>query len=174
MKKRLSFLSSIVALTVIVSGCGSENGAASSKKQDDKKTEAPVELTVAFPVKGAIPKDMQLVNDEINKITKEKINATVKLLPISYSAWVNQVNLMTTSGEKLDLMVEWGAFYSSYIAKGQVLALDDLLTKYGKDVSESLGPVFLNAPKVKGKIYGVPTIRDLAQDSSTRHVWQYC
>ncbi|MBP1963036.1 ABC transporter substrate-binding protein [Paenibacillus aceris] len=164
MKKRLGFLSSIVALTVMVSACGSENGAESSKKQDEKKTEAPVELTVAFPVKGAIPKDMQLVNDEINRISKEKINATVKFLPISYSAYVNQVNLMMTSAEKLDLMVEWGPYYSSYVAKGQMLALDDLLSKYGKDVSQSLGPVFLNAPKVKGKLYGVPTIRDLAMD----------
>lgn len=164
MKKRMSFLSSVIALTVVISGCSSDNDASSSKKQDEKKAEAPVELTVAIPVKGAIPKDMQLVNDEINKIAKEKINTTVKLLPISYSAYVNQMNLMMTGGEKLDLMVVWGAFYSNYVAKGQVLALDDLLTKYGKNVSESLGPVFLNAPKVKGKIYGVPSIRDLAQD----------
>jgi putative aldouronate transport system substrate-binding protein len=44
---------------------------------------------------------MSLVQEALNKITQEKINATVKLVPIGFTDWKQQINLMFSSSEKL-------------------------------------------------------------------------
>jgi putative aldouronate transport system substrate-binding protein len=123
-------------------------------------TQDPFEIAMAMPVFGAIPKDMQAVQDEISKITKAKINATVKILPISIGAWAQQVNLMTSSGEKLDLFFEFGQGYGADVAAGKVIALDSVLDKYGQDIKKQFEPEYLNSTKVSGKIYGIPNLKD--------------
>jgi ABC-type sugar transport system, periplasmic component len=121
----------------------------------------PYEITVAFP--GVEQKDIQLVTEKINAITKAKINATVKIVTISFASWVQQMNLMMASGEKLDMA--WTANfmnYNSMVAKGQLMPLDALVSKYGSNVSKVLGPTVLNGAKVDGQLYGIPSVRDFA------------
>lgn len=121
----------------------------------------PYEIVIVFP--GVEQKDILLVTEKINKITKEKINATVKFVTIGFASWVQQTNLMLASGEKADLMWTSSFFnYNSYVAKGQLLALDKLVDKFGKDIKSALDPAILNAAKVDGELFGVPSIRDFA------------
>jgi len=123
----------------------------------------PYEIVIAFP--GVEQKDIQRVQDQINKLTKEKINATVKIITISFASWVQQTNLMLASGEKLDMMWTSSFFnYNSYVARGQLKPLDALVEKYGSNVKASLEPSVLNAAKVEGELYGIPSIRDFAAD----------
>ncbi|MGO4546246.1 extracellular solute-binding protein [Paenibacillus sp. 2TAB23] len=169
MKRKLSLISALIVITLLLAACSSNedsnktasqtsNGSAASEEAED-----PYEMTVAYFEFGSVPKDQLLVEEEINKITKAKMNTTVKLLPISISTWQNQVNLMLTSNEKLDLMPLFGTTYANQVAKGQLVELDDLLAKQGTGIIEALGPDYANAAKVSGKTYAVPTIRDLAQ-----------
>lgn len=116
----------------------------------------PYDLTLALPIFGAIPRDMKEVQDEINKITQAEINTTVTILPISIGAWGQQLNLMTTGGEKLDLYFIFGQAYSQTASNGSVKELDELLEKYGQGIIEELGAVSIQAASVKGKTYGVP------------------
>jgi putative aldouronate transport system substrate-binding protein len=166
MKRKLGWVYSLLAIVVLLAACGSNNGsnvASESSTNNASDSDEHYELTLAFFTFGSVPKDILLVQDEINKIAKAKINASVKLLPISLSTWQNQINLMLTSNEKLDLMVVQGSTYGNQVAKGQLLNLDELITKYGQGIAEALGPDYLTAPKINGKTYGVPSIRDLAQ-----------
>lgn len=168
MKRKFGWLSTILALMLLISACSSNSGSnnpaeeATNSNDSGKASEAPYELTFAFPIFGSVPKDIKLVQDEINKISKAKINATVKLLPISFSAWTNQINLMMTSGEKLDMMAFFD--YSTQVSKGRLQPLNDLLDKHGKGIMDALGPDYFNATKTKGESYGIPSIRDLAQN----------
>ncbi|MDQ8736496.1 ABC transporter substrate-binding protein [Paenibacillus sp. LHD-38] len=167
-------LSVMMATTLFLSACG---GGGNNIKPNAESTDTsspaaspgaesaslePEELTIAFPIFGAVPKDMNLIQDEVNKIAKAKINATVKLLPISFGNWNQQTNLMMTSNEKLDLMLILGT-YTSQVAKGQLLPLDDLLEKYGEGIKAAVEPEYLKTPQVEGKIYGVPTVREFAR-----------
>ncbi|MGO4376207.1 ABC transporter substrate-binding protein, partial [Paenibacillus sp. MCAF20] len=79
------------------SNTGQESGGSSNEAIKD-----PFEITLALPIIGATPADIGLVQEEMSKITKEKINATVKILPISIGTWTQQMTLMSSSGEKLD------------------------------------------------------------------------
>ncbi|MDQ0115165.1 ABC transporter substrate-binding protein [Paenibacillus harenae] len=168
MKRKLNWIGAILAMMLLLAACSSNNGMneaaspAGNGSNDSGEAEAPYELTVAYFTFGSVPQDQKLIEEELSKITKEKINATVKLLPISLSAWQNQVNLMLTSNEKLDLMVLMGNTYANQVAKGQLIALDELLAQSGTGILEALGPDYANATKINGQAYGVPTIRDLA------------
>ncbi|ULT58757.1 ABC transporter substrate-binding protein [Neobacillus drentensis] len=160
-KKALSFfLMLVMVVSVVLSGCSSKesSGAASGGDSKDK----PYEITMAYLYFTKID-DLPAVQAEINKITKKKINATVKLMPIEAAAWQQQSTLLLTGNEKVDLMLATGtAGYSLPATKGQFLPLDDLLKKYGKGIIDAVPKHVLEGAKVDGKIYGVPSIRDFA------------
>ncbi len=166
MNRKLTWIAAVLALMLIVTACSSGKNAQEGEgaaTSENKPGEKPYELTMAYFSFGSVPKDQSLIEQELNKITEAKINTKVKLLPISYSAWQNQINLMLTSNEKLDLMPILGNTYANQVAKGQLAELDGLLEKEGAAIVEALGPDYANASKINGKTYAVPTIRDLAQ-----------
>ncbi|MFC5703939.1 ABC transporter substrate-binding protein [Cohnella faecalis] len=140
------------------SAASSDNGAGGSGNGKE------IELKVAFLGLGNM-KDVAAVQEEVSKITKAKINATVKLMPIDIGAWVQQVNLMLAGNEPLDLLVTSSFFnFSSQVAKGQLLPLDDLVAKYAPTIKDTMEPAIFNATKIGGKSYGVPSVRDTAAD----------
>ena len=67
----------------------------------DGKTE---ELLMVWPGSNASPADMQAVEDAMNEIIGEKVDAKVKLQIIEWGAYNDQTNLMLSSGEKLDMV----------------------------------------------------------------------
>jgi putative aldouronate transport system substrate-binding protein len=156
MKKRTGRLILFLTMVALITGVTSYGVKAGSKGG-----EKPYELTVAFQTYGSTPSDMQLVENAINKIALKKINVKVKFVPISMGAWIQQMQLMLASNEKLDLTYVTQETMTSAISKQQLLPMDNLLHKYGKDIAKALGP-YLKACSIRGKIYMVTSIRDLA------------
>ncbi|MCH1624362.1 ABC transporter substrate-binding protein [Ferdinandcohnia quinoae] len=154
------FLMIVMSIMLVLAGCKSKESSNDGDKNDKSKEET-YELTMAFPAFTKID-DLPLVQDEINKITKEKINATVKLMPIGAAAWAQQSNLMLTGNEKLDLIVATAPLYQLQAAKGQLIPLDGLLKTHGKGITEAVPSNLLEGVKVGGEIYGIPSMRDIA------------
>lgn len=177
-KKKLVILPLVATLGVSsLTACSSNNNksnvatpAASetSIATPSNATKDPYEVTVAFPVFGTVPKDTELVQAEISKITQAKINATVKLMPISIGQWNQQMNLMVSSGEKLDLALTFGAdgSYAKQASADQYKPIDELLTKYGEGIKQATGEDFLKSAKFNGKLYGVPTLHGYGVSSA--------
>ncbi|PGY10680.1 ABC transporter substrate-binding protein [Bacillus sp. AFS031507] len=153
------FILIVMSAVLVLAGCSSKESSSSSK--DDTNTKGqPNELNMAYMNFTNI-EDLPLVQEEINKITKKKINATVKLVPINAANYQQQTNLMLTGNEKLDLVVSSAFFgYNTQATKGQLVALDDLLKSNGKGILEVVPKNLLEGNKVNGKIYGIPSIRD--------------
>jgi putative aldouronate transport system substrate-binding protein len=181
MRKRFKQLTLALAILLIftlsLSACGGGGGSGSEttqeegNKQDTGKSAGqeedatpelkPYEISLYYP--GSPQPDQQLVEAEMNKHLKEKINASIKLMPIDWGAWTDKINLMIASGEEADIIFTAGWFgYSTNVAKGAYLELNDLITEYGKDITANLDPAFLAGSKVNGKNYGVPTNKELA------------
>ncbi|AIQ31521.1 ABC transporter substrate-binding protein [Paenibacillus sp. FSL P4-0081] len=185
MRRKVKLASLLLAVFMLVSmlaACASNNkgegniapdssstsngeNAGQANEGGDDATKDPYEITLAMPIFGTVPKDMEAVQAEINKITQAKINATVKILPISIGAWQQQMNLMMSGGEKLDLAFTFGSGYPTQAANGQIIPMDDLLSKYGSGIVQAVGAEYLQSAEVDGKIYGVPTIHDYAGKS---------
>jgi putative aldouronate transport system substrate-binding protein len=172
MKKNYTLLSIVISIFILLAACSNTTTNSDEKKQSqtDNKDSKTVELTMAFLAFGPPPKDLELVQNEINKLTKEKINATVKLLPINASQYTQQTNLMLSSKEKLDLLITGNIpgflDYSGQSVRGQLYPLDELIEKHGEGISNALGSQFIGASKIDGKTYGISTVRDLAGDRS--------
>ncbi|WP_123041139.1 ABC transporter substrate-binding protein [Cohnella candidum] len=174
--KALLLLSVLLILSLMLSACGggskdsgsssepSSSGSPASSSSGSSSNGKEEELTLAFLGIGNM-KEAGLVQEEISKITKAKINATVKLMPIDPGAWTQQVNLLLAGNQPLDLLVTSSFFnYSSQVAKGQLLPLDELIAKYAPTIKDTMEPAIFNSTKIGGKMYGVPSVRDTAAD----------
>lgn len=148
-------------------GSGSQSGGSGSQNQNAgssaQKNEPAAKLSIAYYITGAHPTDLEEVQNEINNITREKINAEVTLVPIAGGDYPQKSNLMLVGNEKLDLLITGTRFdFATKAASGQLLPLDDLIEQYGSGIAEVLGPELLRAGSVGGQVYAIPTMRDMA------------
>lgn len=166
MKKRFALLALTLTTVMSFTGCGTKTNETAA---NSTKGEASTELKMAFVSFGPVPKDIDAVAAEINKITKAKINATVKIEPINVGAYSQQINLKLSSNEDLDMFITGnlpGLFdFSGQASKGQLYDLSELIKKNGQGIANALGTDFLNAGKVNGKLLGLPNAKDFAASS---------
>jgi putative aldouronate transport system substrate-binding protein len=137
---------------------GSKSEQASPPKASDLK---PYVVSLMYP--GTTQPDEALVEEAMNKILKEKINATIDLQAIDWGAWNDKMNLMFASGEKADLVftASWNGHVDN-VTKGAFVELDEMLEKYGQNILESENPALLQGARVKGKLYAIPTNKEIA------------
>ncbi|WP_339279369.1 ABC transporter substrate-binding protein [Paenibacillus sp. FSL W8-1187] len=131
---------------------------------------APYEVSIYMP--GSPQKDQAAVEERIKELLADKVpNTSVKLNYIDWGAYQQKTNLMLQTGEPADLVFapEWYQFFSN-TAKGAFLALNDdsspqgnLLEQYGQGIKSVIDPLYLEAPVVDGKLYAIPTNKEIAQ-----------
>ncbi|RUS43279.1 ABC transporter substrate-binding protein [Cohnella sp. AR92] len=128
----------------------------------------PYELKVLW--EGPAQKDFPAIEAEINKYLQPKINATVKLSTLDWGVYTDKMPLLIAGRTDMDVVftAQWNG-HANNVAKGGYLALNNpdlpvgnLLEKYGKDITASLDPTFLEGAKIKGFNYGIPTNKELA------------
>jgi putative aldouronate transport system substrate-binding protein len=107
---------------------------------------------------------MAQVTEELNKILREKAGVEITLLPIDWSAWDQQINLMISGNEKLDLLPVLGENYANTIGQGKLLPMDEYMNSAaGRALAAKIGDTYLTASKADGKLYGVPSLRDMVR-----------
>lgn len=176
MKRRKSVMLAPMALalglTAILPACSSNNtastaspavpAASASTAASPQAALQPYDVSIVYH--GKPQKDDALVQEKLNEYLKGKINTTVTLQPIAPSDYKKKTELMMNTGEKMDLVftASWLDF-SANVTKGAFLELDALLDKYAPDTKKALHPLYLEAPRYKGKLYAVPTNKEITQ-----------
>jgi putative aldouronate transport system substrate-binding protein len=130
-----------------------EEGAAVYNGQDVSE---PVELVMYYI--GDETEDQDLVLEEVNKILKEKINATLTLKNMSASDYSTKYALTIAGGEAIDLMYTstW-AYYQSEASKGAFAEVtDQVLNDYMPLHQEHQAEASWGQAKIGGKVYFVP------------------
>lgn len=171
-KKLLPLLMTLLAIMLALAACGGNQAAPeatpspSPTPANNAGGEAPaekpaeleqVELVWYYPQPSNQP-DLQKVQDALNKITLEKINAKVTLKPIDFGDYTQKMNTVVASGEKFDIAwtANWSFFYGPNVTKGAFVPLDELLDAQGKELKAEIPSFVWDATRVNGKIYGVP------------------
>ncbi len=180
MKQRKRGMHILIALGLMMalllqacSGNGGTKDPEPTKAAEESKapaaTDAPKEpelepYEVSITYHGKPERDVALVEEKLNEFFKEKINATVKLNPIVGAEYKQKTELMMNSGEKMDLVftASWLDFFSN-VTKGAFIELDELLEKHGAGITEQLNPMYLEAPRMNGKLYAIPTNKEITQ-----------
>lgn len=181
MKKKmiLATLCSVSLLAASLAGCGSTDSSSDSAASDTTaadSTAASTEsastsstdpddyptLLLAERISGTTPSDVDSVSEAISEITREKIGCNVELMIISSGSYVQQMTLMLSGDEKLDIMGANSSLYNQALASGALQPLDDLLAEYGSGITEALGDEWIQFGQVGGVQYSIPVICDSA------------
>ncbi|RKP53001.1 extracellular solute-binding protein [Cohnella endophytica] len=179
-KLSTAILASVMSISFMLSGCGNkDNNAGSTPAESSAPASSaaessapasesapaldPYEITWYLP-QSVFP-DAKLVQDEMSKITKEKINATLNIQLVDWGTYDQKMQAIAASGEKADLIFtsNWTNDYLQNVNKGAFLDITDLLPQYGPDILKQVPPSAWDAAKVKGKLYAIINTQVLAR-----------
>ena len=167
-KKILSMLLSMVLTVACFTGCGS-NPSSGGETGGAASTEIPKNpedmYTVTMAVIGNDQEDMDLVEAEMNKILAEKVGAQIDVITLGWGVYQQQLQLMLSGAEKLDLVPIMYNNVSTYVNSGQVLDMSDLIDQYGVNMKAALGEDILKIANMNGYVYGVPVEKEWYADS---------
>lgn len=159
MKKKVlcGFLAGVLALGLCA--CGSGGGSGSGGSSDGGYDQ----VTYAYATFNNIPaeEDLDDVEEAINEITREKINAEITLKPIAIADYSSSVSLSLQAGEKIDVFQSLGDF-NNCVSTDMALDLTDLMDSCAAETKELVGEEWLKACTYDGKIYGIPTYKPIA------------
>ena len=143
------------------SGSGSANAA--QKAIDDrianaKKNGKYQTVVMAFMNWAGSPKDIQKVSAAISQYTEKKLGLDVKLQILDAATYKQQMTLMLSSGEQVDLFNATMMGYTSCVSNGYTLDLekDKLISTYGPDIVNAVGKKYVDDCRVNGILYGLP------------------
>ncbi len=169
-KKVISCLLAVSMVAALLTGCagkkddtakGSDNSTAvtDTAKGDEKYPVIKIAYLYAFP-----PTDEQAIEEQLNKIAREKAHAEIDLVGIEFGNWSTQLNLILTGGgdNSVDLFNSfWYTPVTSLVANGQVMAMDDLIKKEGTGITSLFSGElkdYFECGQVNGKQYGIPSM----------------
>lgn len=145
--------------SALVTSC-SNNSKLPATQSSLKKVE------IEFYMLGDEPRDMPIIEEQINKLTTEDLNCNVNFNYTTWSDYMQRYNLLLSSGQPIDLIFtsEW-LNYKQYAQKGAFLELDNLLPLYAPKLFNFISKDYWDAVKINGHIYTIPsTWREYANE----------
>lgn len=173
MKKRvLSILLVCMLLSSLLSGCGGKKTDTTSNENGDSTTESstegsstpseePYHATLMYFVATDSP-DQSLVSDAVNKLAKEQLNMTVDLIPITLGTYMQQIQLMLSGGEPLDVFPIFAGNASTYVESQYVVDLAPMIEDKGKDILTAVGKDDVWCASVGDFLWGIPNMKERA------------
>jgi len=167
MKKRVlsTFLASVMALSLLAipfAGLTGPLPVSADELEDDLEEEEDLVVTLLT----FTPMSVEItdrVEERLNEITLEKINANVDFQWLDAGQYLTTVPMMLQANEQIDLMMFTpipAASYQSFMGQNQLMDITDILPEYAPDVCEIMGE-YLKATSKDGSIYGVGNLYSL-------------
>lgn len=153
----------IAALSVSVfTGCGKPGGngqtegnsreASGAKEAKDKQDG--IEKVVMYLPAAANVTDLDMVTEEINKISRDKINTEIAIKTYDFGQWFQQYSLFLSGTENVDILVNYGG-YANAVSQGAALDLSSLIQEYGQDILAVEGE-YIKSGQINGLQYAIP------------------
>lgn len=170
--KGLLLLVLVLMFSLVISACGGSNGnsrngseavQSTSSANDEKKAtgdnvNALDEVTLKMVLVGSKPADYDEVFAEVNKLLKEKINATIETEFLDWSDWSTRYPLKFAANDDFDLVftANW-AFYHNQASNGGFYEItEEQLQTFAPMTWKATPKVSWDQAKIKGKLYMVP------------------
>jgi putative aldouronate transport system substrate-binding protein len=114
-------------------------------------------VTLRWIYGGQPPEDLKLVQDALNVILKEKINAEIIMESTDWGAFNDKMALINAGGEVYDIAytASWINNYYNNVNNEYLAPLDDLLLEFAPGLWDSMPETTWNAARIRGSIYGV-------------------
>ena len=164
--------------TTADAGAGDAAGAADASAQvsdkaaqaiADRKAEAEKsgeyeKVIISFFDWTGRPAGLDRINEALSEHTRETLGLDVELQIIDSAAYGDDMKLMLSSGEQVDIFSTCILGYNPSINNGYVLDLeeDGMFDDYCNGIKEKVRADYLDACRVGGVLYGTPPIKDYA------------
>lgn len=154
----LALLSALVALTAFASCEKNKQAISAEKKISPGGIDISRKVEIVLFMLGDAPKDLPLIQAEINKLALEDLNCTVSFNYTTWSDYMQRYNLLLTSGQPIDLIFtsEW-LNYNQFAQKGAFMPLEELLPKYAPALESFVPDSYWDAVRVNGHIDTIPS-----------------
>ena len=149
MKKLLALLLIVAMITPLVA-CGPKGPTEYTK------------LNCIFLGTPPTNEDLALVEEEMNKIAREKIGAELDITFLDAGSMGEKLNVMMGSGEQIDVVWTGYAFkYAQCVSNGGLYDITELIEQTPA-IKEHIPDYALNQCYIDGKLYGVPNMQIMA------------
>lgn len=107
------YLTVLLICIFLFAGCG---GTAANVENKPQLTEVKIKWVTALPI---VDSDREAVFNEVNRIIKEKINATIEFNILSSDQWKDKIPVLLMSGEPMDIVWHnWMFSYAANVSRG--------------------------------------------------------
>ena len=139
-----------------------------ARKEEAEKTGEYQKIIISFFDWTGAPAGIDRINEALSEHTRETLGVDVELMIIDSAAYSEDMKLMLSSGEQVDIFSTCGPGYMTCVNNGYTLDLeeDDLFQTYGEGIQEKVRTEYLDACRVGGVLYGTPPIKDYAIQTS--------
>lgn len=163
--KRITAVTAAMIMALgVLAGCSDPGAAHSSANREPKLSEdgtvdTSEEVELVMYVISDRPAGQDVVDENINKILKEKLNCTLKINYIGWAEYANKYPLLFSSGEEFDMAYSatWLNF-NSLAQKGAFMNLDNLWETCAPNNFSKATDAAKQQVTVKGSYYAVPTL----------------
>lgn len=160
--RRLAAFCIIGLLCLFLTTACSSNGEMNQDSQSSMDRESAEHIIITVQtLENSRMEDLDLVIEAVNNITVPEIGVFVDVRLVDAIDAFSQYPLWISNGESIDLMILNYQDITTYIGKGMLIPLDDLLQEYGADIRyimETDGYMLTEGSIVKGEAYGVANV----------------
>lgn len=150
MKKWFNYI--LVVLTIILlnaTACNQKD----AKEQESKEDVPTIRIACTGFHKMPDDDDLGLINQRLGELSIEKAGIRIEIVPFKRGG--NNAYMMLNDDQKpIDILPLYRG--SNQMMQNDLLALDDLIVKYGSNIKNIVGEKSLELGRYHGKIYGVP------------------
>ena len=155
MKKRI--LAAMLTLSMVVSmtACGnSEAGGSKDSAKNNGNGDEP--YTVTMVLNGSTQPDEERIEQKINEILEPELNANLDIVVLPWASASQQLQLMLSGDEKIDVFYTNATNAVQYMNAGQIMDMSELIDKYGTNIKQIYGEDIAKINQIEGFVYGVP------------------
>jgi putative aldouronate transport system substrate-binding protein len=161
--RKTSLLAASLVLATGIAGCSGKTETPAPQGAQAPSTQSGTadtskEVKLKMVLLGSKPADFDTVYGEVNKIMKQKINATLDVNFIDWGDYQQKYPLIFAANEDFDLVLSapW-LFYAQQATKNGFYEItEDMLKKYAPKTLADQPKVAWDQAKINGKIYMVP------------------
>ncbi len=166
LRRAFSAISVILAVVLLISGCGSKESDTKGGLGGDGKV---VNLRYAYI--GNEPKGQAEVTEALNKaMAEDGVGVSIEFVFIPSDEYVNKLVMIAAAKEDYDICWTMPTNMPDLVSRKGLAPLNESLDKYGQNLKEAISDLQWREVTIDGKIYGVPGLLPAASCDRTLFV----
>lgn len=144
-----------LSMVVSMTACGnSDAGGSKDSAKNNGNGDEP--YTVTMVLNGSTQPDEERIEQKINEILEPELNANLDIVVLPWASASQQLQLMLSGDEKIDVFYTQATNAVQYMNAGQIVDMSELIDKYGTNIKQIYGEDIAKINQIEGFVYGVP------------------